>query len=431
MLGLPCESTSSAQQGGANTSHPDSVTALALRPWSVQDLRQYIAWAKSTFQPTLSTDAQQLLLAYYQRQRYLSGQYTITGTQVTVRLLEGLVRLAQAHARLLARHEVTLLDAAAVLTLVDTCAHVESFLHMRVSRPMHCVCDLDDEEQEAVLGQFWRELHLSGVPMLPAPPPAPPGEPQPPPAQLPAPLPAPPRASAPVAHALPPTGHTCGAALQGAAPVRASAPAQAAPLAVGRPVPGGNVHGGSAPAQPALLGAGPPVLDGNVHKGSAQAGAAAQLHYTDSADQQRVPLGSEQAVAALPHPPALGMPRLATDAMRVSAPVQRYARYEHQSKRLRMHSNAEAASQQPVGQHSASQVLRNAGNVPTADSAKRPHVGAGTGLHKPVCHRHSAPVQHATHQHETQRQRSGVLAACAPSPLFDDDDVDLSELDKG
>jgi hypothetical protein len=141
-----------------------------LEQWSTEELKQYIAWAKTSFHPVLSAEAQQLLLAYYQKQRQLASALHHASDRITVRFLEGLVRLAQAHARLMARQQATEEDAAAVLLLIDTCAHVSSVLQMRFGMQPHCVCDMDDTKHATAMEQLHRALGVPCQPLLPAPP---------------------------------------------------------------------------------------------------------------------------------------------------------------------------------------------------------------------------------------------------------------------
>lgn len=76
---------------------------MHVQAWPLSSLRQYIQWVKAMFHPLLTEDAQDLLSTYFQLKRQLLGQQ---GSRTTVRTLEGLVRVAQAHARLMARSEV-------------------------------------------------------------------------------------------------------------------------------------------------------------------------------------------------------------------------------------------------------------------------------------------------------------------------------------
>lgn len=76
--------------------------------WSVDRLREYFVWIHHEFQPQLSLQAASLLQRYYVwRRRHVTpifgAQQTTLYGRSTLRLLESLVRLAKAHARLMAR----------------------------------------------------------------------------------------------------------------------------------------------------------------------------------------------------------------------------------------------------------------------------------------------------------------------------------------
>ncbi|KAG7365278.1 MCM family protein [Nitzschia inconspicua] len=88
-------------------------------PWSIEKLRAYIAIVKERFQPEISEDAAILLERHYRKVR--SAQtFTIP---VTVRFLESLIRLTQAHARLMYRDVAELEDAVAVLRVMECSAY--------------------------------------------------------------------------------------------------------------------------------------------------------------------------------------------------------------------------------------------------------------------------------------------------------------------
>lgn len=84
----------------------------------MEKLRGYIAMVKDRFNPTLSDDAACLLERHYERCR-MSESATIP---VTVRFLESMIRLSQAHARLMYRNIATLEDAVAVLRVMECSA---------------------------------------------------------------------------------------------------------------------------------------------------------------------------------------------------------------------------------------------------------------------------------------------------------------------
>lgn len=69
--------------------------------WSLLKLRDYIAYVKSTFQPVMSAEAKQLLMRYYQIQRQSEDR---SQGRTTVRLLESLMRLSEAHAKIMSRY---------------------------------------------------------------------------------------------------------------------------------------------------------------------------------------------------------------------------------------------------------------------------------------------------------------------------------------
>ena len=87
--------------------------------WSLAKLQAYFNYIR-TLRPQLSPEANRILSKYYQRQRQTDGA---DAARTTVRLLQSCVRLAQGHARLMARSEVTIQDAVtAVLLLESSCA---------------------------------------------------------------------------------------------------------------------------------------------------------------------------------------------------------------------------------------------------------------------------------------------------------------------
>lgn len=87
--------------------------------WQIEKLRAYISIVKDRFQPIISNGAALLLERHYEKVR--SAQSFVI--PVTVRLLESLIRLTQAHARLMYRNTATLEDAISVLRVMECSAY--------------------------------------------------------------------------------------------------------------------------------------------------------------------------------------------------------------------------------------------------------------------------------------------------------------------
>ncbi|CAH8557050.1 unnamed protein product [Schistosoma bovis] len=92
--------------------------------WSKNDLKEYFVWIRDRFTPQLSMEAANLLQRYYVWQRSQMSNFcndSLAGafSRRTLRLLESLVRLTKAHARLMCRNEATVEDAIVVIYLVD------------------------------------------------------------------------------------------------------------------------------------------------------------------------------------------------------------------------------------------------------------------------------------------------------------------------
>lgn len=94
-------------------------TSEEVRPiWTMDKLRAYISIVKESFQPKMSDAAALLLNRHYQKCRASQS----TTIPVTVRFLESLIRLTQAHARLMHRSSADLDDAVAVIQVMECTA---------------------------------------------------------------------------------------------------------------------------------------------------------------------------------------------------------------------------------------------------------------------------------------------------------------------
>ncbi|XP_036173956.1 DNA helicase MCM9 isoform X5 [Myotis myotis] len=84
--------------------------------WSMEKMKTYFSLIRK-LQPTLSDVGNQVLLRYYQMQRQSDSR---NAARTTIRLLESLIRLAEAHARLMFRDTVTLEDAITVVSVMES-----------------------------------------------------------------------------------------------------------------------------------------------------------------------------------------------------------------------------------------------------------------------------------------------------------------------
>jgi DNA helicase MCM9 len=85
--------------------------------WSVDLLRAYVAYCKTNFIPETTPEAGEILKRYYRLKR--GGDHR-DAARTTIRLLEGLIRLAQAHAKLMFRNNVLVEDAVVAVGLMES-----------------------------------------------------------------------------------------------------------------------------------------------------------------------------------------------------------------------------------------------------------------------------------------------------------------------
>eukprot|EP00884_Botryococcus_braunii_P009367 jgi/Botrbrau1/18431/Bobra.0072s0022.4 len=96
--------------------HQGHASGQPKQVWNVATLQRYIRWVKACFNPVVSREAETILQAYYQQQRQAFGH---SPARVTIRMLESLIRISQAHARLMARSRVLTQDAVVACMIVD------------------------------------------------------------------------------------------------------------------------------------------------------------------------------------------------------------------------------------------------------------------------------------------------------------------------
>ena len=93
--------------------------------WGVQKLRAYLEYVRSQLQPEMTPEAESVLVTYYSLQRQQADRDT---ARTTIRMLESLVRLAQAHARLMWRKKVERMDAIFAVLLSEVSSHTAAVM---------------------------------------------------------------------------------------------------------------------------------------------------------------------------------------------------------------------------------------------------------------------------------------------------------------
>ncbi|KAM9676134.1 DNA helicase MCM9 isoform 1-T2 [Dama dama] len=116
--------------------------------WSMEKMKSYFCLIRK-LQPTLSDEGNQVLLRYYQMQRQSDSR---NAARTTIRLLESLIRLAEAHARLMFRDRVTLEDAITVVSVMES--------SMQGGALLGGVNALHTSFPENPLGQYQRQCEL-------------------------------------------------------------------------------------------------------------------------------------------------------------------------------------------------------------------------------------------------------------------------------
>ncbi len=95
--------------------------AEKIRPEIPPDLlRKYISYARRYVRPRLTPEAAKLLEEFYVEMRKVSAENPDAPIAITTRQLEALTRLAEAHARMALKSEVTVEDAEAAIRLMKT-----------------------------------------------------------------------------------------------------------------------------------------------------------------------------------------------------------------------------------------------------------------------------------------------------------------------
>ncbi|KAH6789951.1 minichromosome maintenance 9 [Perilla frutescens var. frutescens] len=127
--------------------------------WSLTMLRKYIQFVKGYFRPVLTKEAEKVISSYYQLQRRSATQ---NAARTTVRMLESLIRLAQAHARLMFRNEVTRLDAITAILCIESSMTTSAIVDS-VGNALHSNF-MDHPDQECILNIFlYFHVHVENI----------------------------------------------------------------------------------------------------------------------------------------------------------------------------------------------------------------------------------------------------------------------------
>nr|CAD7261033.1 unnamed protein product [Timema shepardi] len=117
--------------------------------WGLERLQMYFCLVKS-LSPVFTEQANNILRTYYQAQRRANNRNV---ARTTVRLLESLVRLSQAHAKFMFREEVTVQDAVMAILLVESSMVGSSLIS--TANILHTSFPEDPMEEYERQGQFF------------------------------------------------------------------------------------------------------------------------------------------------------------------------------------------------------------------------------------------------------------------------------------
>jgi DNA helicase MCM9 len=122
--------------------------------WSMNRVRRYVDLVRSKAGPVLSPDAELLIRGYYQLRRF--GLTTVSG-RPTIRLLESLIRMTQAHARLLWMQEATSRDVVVAIDLLESALCKDSTeLHPQPKQKRKC--SVNDENAAQLETQLKQKI---------------------------------------------------------------------------------------------------------------------------------------------------------------------------------------------------------------------------------------------------------------------------------
>lgn len=125
--------------------------------WDFDVLKEYVNFVRVNFQPEMTSAANDCLSKYYQLQRRVDSLHC---ARTTVRMLESLVRMSQAHAKLMFRNEVTLRDAISSIILMEASLTTTQTVSQNID--LYSEHDVENYEQiyKEIEGELLKKLGL-------------------------------------------------------------------------------------------------------------------------------------------------------------------------------------------------------------------------------------------------------------------------------
>ncbi|KAI9297119.1 MCM-domain-containing protein [Neoconidiobolus thromboides FSU 785] len=131
--------------------------------FNIEQLRDYINYVQNEYQPRISKEVDLIFTKYYHLVRMKEQDKSRT----TVRFLEALIRLAQAHARLCFKNQVDYIDACQIILLMEIATAGNFFIPRLVSNPVKLIkstfFENPDEEAKEQAGIILGALGLSNI----------------------------------------------------------------------------------------------------------------------------------------------------------------------------------------------------------------------------------------------------------------------------
>ena len=155
-----------AQSRGQRKRHAqDSAEGESNALWPFDKLKSYIYYCKNNLAPEMTPEASEAIGRYYEIQRQMQDR---PKSRTTLRLLESLKRLSQAHAKLMFRTQVLLDDVIVVIILMELSTNSPALLARardyvsarRFSFPVDPQLDFDEKSKFSYDdGPHFNDLH--------------------------------------------------------------------------------------------------------------------------------------------------------------------------------------------------------------------------------------------------------------------------------